>query len=496
MKSDWNGRLKHWALAISEGKGQQVRKELESVKLRLLPRPKVTEFSAICRRADRADIGLKLLGPFVKASRRDPTAASEAELAEYAASLVRIGAGEEAVAILKKIDPKHVPEALLYLSFALASCWEYGAMIPVLTTYLGLPDQDPYQRAIARVNLAAAYTWQEPGPGVNKMLEPLIEEAKANLWQLLHGNALELLAQNAVARGEWKEAETRLGQARKLLRHSGVRDVFFARKWKVFARLQRFGWSPKIGKAMVGLRALAREKGHWETLRQCDLFEAISRKDKSLLERLYYGTPFPAFQSKVLLHWHHSIPKHYEWVLRDGKSATTLDLTRGEIERKEILKPGRTPHRVLSLLARDFFRPLRMASLALNLYPDEVYNPQTSPQRVHSALSELRKILKEEEVPLEIVSDDAGFRLEATAPMTILLSRGKKVDRWEDPLFDRLYGAFSKREFSPKEARRYLGGSTRTVLRILSKGVEQGLLNRSGKAAVTRYQFSKDPSKK
>lgn len=496
VRQNWNGRLRNWSLAIGQGKGQRVRKELAAVTLKELPREKIAEFSAICRRADRAEIGLRLLGPFVKAARRDPTAASPAELAEYAASLVRFGAGEEAISILRKIDPKEVPEALLYLSYALASGWDYASMIPVLTAFLEQHRPDPYSAAIARVNLAAAYTWQEPGPAVVRLLEPLIEEARVNAWQLLHGNALEILAQNAIARGDWAEAQSRLVQSRKLLRESGVRDVFFARKWKVFLQLRRYGWTSNLEKAMAELRSLAHRQGHWETLRQCELFGAIARKDDSLLEKLYFGTPFPAFQARVLMDWHRPIPQRYEWVLLEGESFPVLDLARGRCDGENVLTPGRAPHRALALLARDFYRPIRLASLALNLYPDEVYNPQTSPQRVHYVIAELRKHLKHGKVPLAVRGDDSGFRLLPTGPVRILITRARAFERWEDPLFENLRAAFGRRSFSTKEAHRQLGGSTRTVLRILTKGVERGELGKKGKLSTTCYCFLKGPSKK
>ena len=61
--------------------------------------------------------------------------------------------------------------------------------------------------------------------------------------------------------------------------------------------------SPREASALKGLRQ-AREEGvtrrHWETVRDCNRFEACVRQDEALFQHVYFGTPYEGFRIGLL----------------------------------------------------------------------------------------------------------------------------------------------------------------------------------------------------
>jgi len=487
---NWTEQLDSWDAAIRRGEANDVRAAILHLERRRVPRSLLVRAAGICRRVDCLAPALKLLQPVVRAARKHAEPATDAEKAEYAASLVRAGAVEEGLGLLRPLDARKVPEAYLYQAFGLKSQWDYASSIPLLEKFVEASSDD-YWRRIGQLNLAAVLVWEFPGERAVPLLETLSESARNAGLKLMWGNTLELLAQNFILSGEWRKAEAHLEKAREVLREVGQREEFIVRKWEALAQVRRHGLSVESRKELDQVRHEARERQHWETLRQCDLFEAEATSDDRLWQKLYFGTPFPAFRARVRAGWAvKELPLHYDWILGQGEAKQVWDLHSGRVTpRGGSIKVAGLSHRLLRALASDFYRPQRLATLHFRIYPDEFYNATSSPQRVHYALQDLRKTIKGLRVPLSVHTDEGHFWLEATSPIALRVPEATSKVSAEAPRLGELREEWPSEPFSLAEASAKLGASPRTTLRLLQAGLENAELGRTGKASKTRYHF-------
>lgn len=479
---------------IRAGSANAARRKLGGLARRKVPRPDALPLASLARRANLPGLALRLLNPIVRPSAKHVARASEAEAAEYAASLVRVGAVAEALEILKSIDGARHPEALLFESFALMTQWDYAATIPLLTRYLASPGLDAYAKLVGKVNLAAALVQERRHAPARACLEELRLETREPGLSLLHANSLELSAQQAVGERRWREAEHYLRDADQALRDSGSLDELFVRKWMAILALLRDGdAAAKSLIARVRDEALARR--HWETVRECDFHSAIVAHDDRLAVHLYFGTPFESYRRRIVAErgGKLDLPDRYPWALGDatpGMKRVDLDHLLGEaIPGDEPLKVGQAMHRLLATLASDFYRPRRIATLHAELYPREYFNPLSSPNRVHRVVHRLKRWLRRGRSPLVVVEENGMYRLHGMRPCRLVVPRGRTNARSEH-LLSRLAERATARPFSVGEAKAWLGVSERSAQRLLLGAVRDGALVREGAAAATRYRFA------
>ena len=137
-----------------------------------------------------------------------------------------------------------LPDVLLFLSLALMSRWDYAATIGLLQKYISVPNLDPYQSHVGRINLIAALIYEGSYGRAAELLQTLLIELSDGKWPLLQGYALELAAQNSIFLGQWDEAQKHLTQGQEALRDSTGIEGLFIQKWKVVLELRRYGSSP------------------------------------------------------------------------------------------------------------------------------------------------------------------------------------------------------------------------------------------------------------
>lgn len=479
---------------IRKGDVAGARHALGELGRRRVPRVSALTVARLARRAELPALAIRVLNPIVRPGPRKEADATDEEKAEYAACLTKIGASEEADVLLASLSPEAVPMALLYRAFALITRWDYEGAIPLLDAFAAVRSVEPYWRIVARVNLASAHVYVHHGKQAGKLLDALLEETKRGEHSLLHGHVLDLAAVNAMQEKAWAEAESYLRRAEELAsRDEGGARPFFLRKWRAVLEASRKG--PKPG-AIEGLRAVRREaleRRHWETVRDCDRYEATVARDRALLVHLWFGTPFEKFRENMLREFGEpvAIPPEYEWRLGKAgrEKAHTLDLFTGEISHGRKLKPGGLVHRTLVSLCADFYRPVRLAALHYRLYPREYYNPVSAPLRVHQALWELRQWIAKARFPLAIEEREGFYRVTTEGDCRIRVRGGAALGAKAPALLDILRREWPAMPFSLSDASERLAVSPRSTLRIVREGIEAGELERSGRAALTRYRF-------
>lgn len=480
---------------VKRGEGITVVKELRELAGKGIHRSDALGVASLARRVNQTSLALRILNPIVRPfGRRKMGEASPEERAEYAASLIKIGAVEESLGILKALDSK-VPEALLFHSFALVSVWNYAATIPILRQYISLASLGDYRRLVGMVNLAAAYVHERDHQEAEPLLKVLLRETKQPGLKLLHSNSLQLLAQSAVWQADWQGAEKYLEKAEAVASQASDFDLFFIKKWKVI--LQVFQ-SKGESQALHNLRAFKQEacaKRHWETARDCDLIEAICTKNEPLIHHLYFGTPFARFRSRVLSSVGHPIrfPESYVWRLKGkGKVKVPIDLSSGTIGGRPRFKVGQLLHRAMIILCSDFYRPFRIGSLGNLLYPGEFFNPISTPMKIHAVMKRVRETLSRANACLDVEENQGGYFMSASADVQIHLSQLDPLRQKQEYQLRRLREKCPTGIFSLTDASESLRVSPSTALRILNDGVKLGKISRAGKGSLTHYQFIED----
>lgn len=474
---------------IKTGQAREAEKRLLVLKRSKIPRHLLAQAASLCRRSGHSSFAIKLLNPIVRPNAKTRYEATEREKAEYAAGLVRVGAVKEALDILQTIDHQKLPEVLLFEAVGRFSLWQYAQSIPILEKYIAAEKLSKYQSVVGKVNLAIAYFFERKYDQGRNALEPILEETLQENWKLLHGSALRILAQIEVGSQQWGKAQAYLARAEQTLRDFGGLDAFFVRKWQIVENLLRSGPTRSAVAQILILKKESIERQHWETLRSCDYYLAITQKDAKLAKHLYFGSPYDHIRQGIQREVPEvEMPSEYVLQLGDG-SGPILDLLSGmKNPAGGKLKVGQLRHRLLRVLLSDFYQPFRLAYLYGELFPKEYFNPVSSPQRVYQAVYQLKRWFQTSQVPLEIEESKHNYRLVSKGCQLRIPNPNVKKDR---VLFDleRVQEGLPV-EFRAQEVSRLLEISPRSALTLLQDAHRRGILERLGGGCKTRYRFS------
>lgn len=479
---------------IKQGEIPKARRALRQLVETKLSRENLLKAALLALRADQPMLGIRLLNPLVRPPARSASRATREEIAEYAACLTRIGASEEANSLLEPLDAKSNPRVLLYRYIALVTQWEYEKGIPLIREYLSRLSPGDYQFVVAEVNLAAALIHERHHKEASELIGRILAETQESGFRLLRANTLGLAISNAVYQKKWNEAEERLNEARSALPDAASLDEFLLRKWGAILALMRKKPTPGSLGQVNKIREEAARRAHWETLRDCDRFRAFATRDKNLITRLYFGTPFASFRKWLLLGYGEaiSIPAEYRW--RPGAQpgrGKLIDLGMGETIVGAIRpEHGDIPLRLLKIVSSDFYRPFRLATLHHLLFPGEFFNPASSPLRVHQALNRLKKWKTANRVPLQIQHQVGWYRLKATGPCEIRVVDSAQEPEAKSPIH-KLQKHLANRPFRLQEVTELLDLSSRSALRVVQDGLQAGSLEKLGAGKTTRYRFTK-----
>ena len=474
---------------VRRGNASLVRRELRRLTRRKIAREFLADHAALCRRVNLPQIVMQLLHPVVRPKRPLGQGASARERAEYASALIKVGANEEGEALLDGLDAGSLPDILFFRVMSLVSQWRYRESIPLIEGYLQSPQVSSYQKLVGQLNLAAALVHERRHAEADAVIAELVGKAKAESHLLVYGNAYELSAQNAIGQGRWSDAEDALQRASKALARAGGLDALFVLKWKVILQVARSG-APRRFQALDVVTHEAVRCGHWETVRECDRFRAVGDRDERLLTHVYFGTPFEDFRKSLLLDFGSPVdmPPEYDWSPGGHGKGGVLSLSTGAEEAgKARLKVDSASHRLLSALACDFYRPIRLAAIHEKIFSGECFNPVSSPLRVYQAIRRLRSWLAKGELPLAIDEREGAYRLIGDRSYRLRVSRRKAIRQRHAWYLHRLRRAFDTRPFGVTAMAEVLGLSRRSANRVLVELREQGSLSMSGAGSSTSY---------
>ena len=249
-------------------------------------------------------------------------------------------------------------------------------------------------------------------------------------------------------------------------------------------------------------------------VRDCDFHLGVAQRDIAILLHVYYGSPFPSYRKKVkekLRDLGAPLPDAYDWRPGTVLNATserhhkTLCIENGELLPKGSgLKPGQVLHRLIIALCSDFYRPHSVARLHESLFPDQHFNPKSSPDLVRQAVLRLRAWTQEQKLGFEVVECGNGsYRLDSARDVGRLRIKTQREDapfaREFDPLKLRTESFRAKLEmmfdhskpFRAKTVANAFGLPQRTANRMLTELVAEGCLEKigSGRSPLVSYRL-------
>src|SRR5262249_8339245 len=110
--------------------------------------------------------------------------------------LTKLGAPDEALELLQAPRTRAEPRAWFYEAAARIARWEYREAIALLTRFLRHSGSAPYDRVIARVNLASGLVYEREYLKASYLIAELLRETGERRLELLHANVLQLAAYN------------------------------------------------------------------------------------------------------------------------------------------------------------------------------------------------------------------------------------------------------------------------------------------------------------
>lgn len=463
---------------LRQGQFLQTQEALQSLTAAEIPRHHLADLSGLARRAHVWRLGLRWLHPVVRPKVDQGRPASAKELMEYALALQKAGALREADEILSGIDVREEPRSLLSRAYVRMARWDYSAAEPFLFLYLESPGLSSYEKLIGRVNWLACLVFLRDAR-VENLLSVCENELREGGHQLLLSNCLEIRAQDAIIRQDWESAEKALARARELVDLEKNLDALFILKWQAVLSAMK-------GRTLAPLqefRSEALKLSHWETLRDLDFYQAYLAPEGPWAKWVYFGTPHAEFRRR--LEKVREFPEE-DWIQRGTNTSVRIDPWFPGSQ------DGDLSHRSFVLLLRDLYRPLRVGEAFSELFPDEYFNPESSPNRVHQAMTRMRKWIDETGFPFRLLEDQGSYSLRMD--LSVSLRVRKELLEFEETrfMFQRFY-LRSREPFTSEECARTLGLSRSAAQRLLKKAVESGVVERLGESRSTLYRYLHSP---
>ncbi len=474
--------------------------DFQELARRPLAREEKLLVAVLARRLRYPEIGLRLLYPVVRPSIPLKQPASYEEKAEYGALLYRLGATCEAENLLREIPPAQCTRASLYLAFVLQSRWAYREALVHLKSFLARVDQKTYDALVASVNVCAGLVFLKQHDEAAELIDQLIPVARQQNARLLGMNLLEISAQNEIGRRNFQLAGTLLEEAKGNAETNNFLDTFFIEKWQALRALIAHGDEASYNVA-IQARARAESLKHWESIRDIDWHLGTYGGRRSLLDRVYWGTAHPDYRERLKEVAGQEWQPDVQFELRfpeNSAPAEWIDLATGRTSgsRKITLKPNQVPHRLLTALTQDFYKPVRLHGLYDQIFPNEYFSPLTSPGRIHQATFRLKKFFSDAKLPLTVNEDVGFFSLAYTGEGSVGIRGLRDINQARLPsqqavaLVEQLRSVGPTGSYSSREIAKRFHLSKRTLNRYLGDAVRCQLLSRQGDGKLTQYRIS------
>lgn len=484
---------------VVAGHHAECRQVLDASQPRKVPRSWAAKFGAIAFRVHHPAYSLKVLHRFIYPENSFDEPATVHEKVVYVSALYTFGAIDESHKILDSVTSDEAPEVWFHKAGAHFCSWNYEAGIPYFKKYIQSPKVDAYKRLVGKVNLASAFIFTCDWNAASELLEDAKAECQSQDYRLLLGNCYELLAQVEFFQGRYEAALGLLQNATQYLKGQGGFYELYVEKWTLITRCMKSG-DPGDLASLNTLREKAFDLGHWNTVRECDLFEGLVTKDADLIRKVIMGTPYEAYRRRVrkLFDTNLIAKGQFELFLTNGASReaqTPVFDPNKKGDAPEALYEKPLLLALYNALTEDFYQPANLGALFQKIYPEEKFNPYSSPNRVLGLLKRLNKWFQENRHPIQVSIKKSEYRLVSSAPIVLLVQRGVQFTATDGKIAE-LKSRFQSKTFSTAQVCEALGISKTSAQRLLAEALKDRKLIKD-KARVGRvYRFAQSVGKR
>lgn len=264
---DLQKKIKQWDEWIRQGRLEDVRIGVKKLVLKDVPRHHRMGLAKICRRVQMYPLAIKVLFPIVRGDEKLKADASPDEIAEYSASLLRIGSVNEVRGLLSELESSGLPDVFLYSAFAEIVEWNFLSSVDLLHRYLESPDLSDYQRRVAEVNLASSLVGCQKYEEALRLLEKLIAESKTLNLGLIYATSLCYLGGLYVETRDHEAAQKAVEQARAVVPEADYQHNLLLDK--ILTKLEADRGMP-VSNTFDQIKTKARGLGVYEIVRDCD----------------------------------------------------------------------------------------------------------------------------------------------------------------------------------------------------------------------------------
>lgn len=478
-KTTWDSLIQTLEDNVRAGRLDQVRSALMAPEILKAPRPYVARLSNIARRAHFSRLSLRLLRPYYHPKFPTSKEATSAELLEYASALQIIGATHESIRILERLSERH-PQAQWALAMHHMSEWDYAAAQDRLEAIHGHRDLSPYDHRHIDVKRLKCLVDME-NEGAEQVFHRLMPDLLKNNFYVLAANVLEIMAQHWVQMGAFARARELLSEAHNLLLDKEGMHRLFIEKWQVIADAME----SRNPTGLDRLRQRALQFSHWETLRDLDYFRSIVEPAGPWAEWVYFGTPYPRFRARLE---RFRIFPEASWVCLHNTEETRWDPW------FPAAAQGELAHRFVSFLARDYYRPALIGEIFFALFPDQYFDIEVSPNRVHQIAHRARAWMKAEGIPARLEEKGGSYRLHRDSSLALMgrknLIRYTKTEFIFDRFREKQEVALSLKEWAER-----LGFDHLKAKRLLKTAQSSGLVRVLKHGQYSKYVLNSQQEK-
>lgn len=471
---------------ITNYKLDEAREILANLWIDQVPDQHRAALAQLCRRSGLNRLGLKFVHTLVHESK----VASTQDYLEYASCLRRAGLHHEALRIFKR--HADLPAAQIQSSFCHIQHWDYAQAAAILVGLAEKSSLSAREARVVKVNLVSSLIFLGEMQTAQSWLNAVLPDCQAHSPHL-YINALELQTQIHLAQGDLARARGNIALARPLIDQQDGTAQMLLEKWEQILNIAENPTDDAIAR-LGQFREHIRRAGHWESLRSMDWEVARVTGDERLAAHVYFGTPYMAFRRHVLsTPFGRRIPHHYIRVDSRWDGEGERRLVDGVTGENMLFKFGTVPYRVAMLLFSDFYQPWTIYRIFDGLFPDEAFNPFSSPKRLYRLLERARAEIQSKNLPLEMQTSGNGFRLRPKDDGAVVVYETMCFRSSEDLVREALHAKFLGRPFSVREAAKILPLSTHQSARAIRKLVtnqDVEAVNSAGKSALYRLKVA------
>lgn len=442
---------------------------LKSLDLKSIPAKMRADYSQLARRAHMYKEAIKILQDnVVGVGQPNPK-----DIIEYASSLRKLGMIQQCQNLLQRV-PSH-KDKFLYQAFCHVHNWDYSNAYLDFSIYLSQEGLSERERIVALLNLASCCIYTKDLEQAESILFQIEDICREKYFQF-YLNCLEMKGQLAIAHGRLMEASSILAYAQDLSKKETGTTSLFIEKWKLIAELplNTSEWAlAKINEFKKNVRL----QGHWETLRDFDYHVAVFQKNHQAIDQVYFGTPFPSYKKRIKDSFQGLIGSKYLWQGKIENAARVYQLDPMDVS-SELVPFGLVQHRLLLVLLSDVYRPWSLQRIFDNLFPDEMYDVNSSPKRIYGLIKKLQDSLQFLDLPFELLSTIHGYRFRHKTDSAIVVYDQMQFTSPQQILSYALEHKYKIKEFTPQSLAKALSVSSHKAYRWIHDMEESHLVQR------------------